>query len=473
MMVPRSYQFSSHTSASTFAPNEKYVTEVSARERSPVKVTGKKENAGSVNKPPKMLVLPPATPSKPVVIPTRTKNGGHKTNKESVSKGSILDKRVPYETSPIPVTPRQAASDPHPDTPSKPTSGASRRISDAKLRSAPRRSISSASPKSWGTLLSPPEESELRAGSFESTTTVGPSSSIRSLSTESMPSLDTDTESLSSVSNPSTPAFLAAHRSNGDRRQKSISTSVGEDCAIDHPLMPRTSRKPPDVVNDHESGDFTPPRPSPLARSRTYFKSNLTASFRKIRSAAQSISAFTPPVQREDYLARTLLSLDSHFPDERRPLPSPDPPDPALRRYLNPSTFSPAELHFHSEESPQVTRPSCTASIQLQTYQRRNGISDKATSPPVFAAAQQQVLDAVDGFPQLPSPRQREPRENSDFLRVIVLEMNMRKNGKLGDASPGRARLWLPARQAGKVMEDGEGMCEGPRVPNRWVALEA
>jgi hypothetical protein len=40
--------------------------------------------------------------------------------------------------------------------------------------------------------------------------------------------------------------------------------------------------------------------------------------------------------------------------------------------------------------------------------------------------------------------RQREPRENRDFLRVFVCEMNMRKSGKLSDEAVGHARLWLP-----------------------------
>lgn len=100
--------------------------------------------------------------------------------------------------------------------------------------------------------------------------------------------------------------------------------------------------------------------------------------------------------------------------------------------------------------------------------------SEKASSPPVFTS-QQQVLDAADGVPYVSLPRQREPRENSDFLRVIVLEMNMRKVGKLSDASPGRARLWLPARQTGKTaVEEGEGgKDERKGTPQRWAGVVA
>jgi len=454
---------------------------MSVQDRSGNKKAGKKEKVTSSAMPPKMFTPTPPTPSRPVVIPTRSGTGGWKKSRESVLREQSQSVQVPHDTSSTP--PSMAAllamtSQSEPDLQRQrevrrgSSSLASRRISNARQRDAPRRALSSSSPQSWDMLLSPPEESEPESGSFESDTTLAPSSSIRSHSTESMPSLETDNESLSSASNPATPGLFMGHRSGSDRRQKSLSTSVGEDCALDHPLLPRPPRKTLEEDSSEEPTDLLSPRPSPLSKSRSYFKSNLTASFRKIRSAAQSFSAFTaPPTQREDYLARTLLSMDSHFSDERRPLPSTDPPDPALRRYLNPLTFSPAELHFHSEESPQVTRPSCTASIQLQTYHRRNRGSDKASSPPVFSSAQQKALDAVDGLPQASSPRQREPRENSDFLRVIVLEMNMRKKGKLGDASPGRARLWLPARQPGKMVEEMAG--EGVKTPARWVGMRA
>jgi hypothetical protein len=64
-------------------------------------------------------------------------------------------------------------------------------------------------------------------------------------------------------------------------------------------------------------------------------------------------------------------------------------------------------------------------------------------------------------------PRQREPRENSDFLRVIVLEMCMRKAGKLSDDGMGRARIWLPPRECSKREEGVE-----IGVPKRWRAME-
>lgn len=62
--------------------------------------------------------------------------------------------------------------------------------------------------------------------------------------------------------------------------------------------------------------------------------------------------------------------------------------------------------------------------------------------------------------------RQREPRENSDFLRVIVLEMNMRRMGKLDAKASGRARVWLPPRRHSAQVEESNG-----EVPVRWMGV--
>jgi hypothetical protein len=88
--------------------------------------------------------------------------------------------------------------------------------------------------------------------------------------------------------------------------------------------------------------------------------------------------------------------------------------------------------------------------------------------------------------------RQREPRENSDFLRVVVLEMNMRRVGKLDGKAAGRARVWLPPRRMSVMVEmvggtaaagppvrglaavSASGAREGEgRVPERWIGIVA
>lgn len=486
MMVPRSYMYSSSTPARSAGHKKRENSILPVDQRKASKTAERKGKDSMATQPPKAFTPSPPSPSKPVVIPTRTRNGpgsGRKKTRESSTKDrKKITERThdptstpPSVTALLAMTPSsESASSLEVDARRRSFSLARLKMQESRYQATPRRTISSSSPQSWGVLLSPPEESEQESGSFETNTTLGPSS-LRSLSSESMPSLEADMDSLSSTSNPATPGLSNSGRMNNDRRQKSISSSVGEDCIEDHPLL--NTKLPQATLEDNSSDDepsLPPPTPSPFARSKSSFKSNLTASFRKIRSAAQSLSAFTaPPPQPQDYIARSLLSPESQFTDERRPLPSTKTPDPALRRYLNPVNISPAELHFHSEESPQVTRSSCTASIQLQTYRRRTCESDKASSPPVFTSAQQKAIDAVDGLPEIFSPRQREPRENSDFLRVIVLEMDMRKKGKLNDSSPGRARLWLPARQVGKAIDGDADVGQRRKIPIRWEGILA
>ena len=476
-MVPRAYRYNSPPSN----PSTKYNHEAKSLD-SGVERVSKNDKAAKSAKPPEMLT--PQSTTKPVVIPTKTRSGNHRKSRESMSNDRIR-KDVPssHDSSSTPSVAALLAMTSLPESKYHPRSGMKRKspihVGSGKLemrhREIPRRAFSSSSPQSWGILLSPPEEAEPESCSFESDTTLGPLSSIRSMSSDSMPSLGTDTESLHSNGDSSTPELAIGSRSGGERRQKSISGSKGEDCVLDHPLLPRTDRTNLEERCREDFLDELSPERKHSARSRSSFKSNLTASFRRIRSAAQSFSTFTvPAVLSDDYLSRSLLSISPQFTDERRPMPSGDTPDPALRRYLNPITISPSEFHHHLEaESSSSPQPDCKASVQLQTYRRKKGGSEKASSPPVFTS-QRQVLDAADGVPHVSLPRQREPRENSNFLRVIVLEMNMRKAGKLSDASPAKAKLWLPARQTGKNgAEDDGGESERNGIPQRWSVVNA
>ena len=101
--------------------------------------------------------------------------------------------------------------------------------------------------------------------------------------------------------------------------------------------------------------------------------------------------------------------------------------------------------------------------IQMQTYGgkpgKRKGLSNqKRTASPDPNSEAGRALQSASGM------RQREPRENSDFLRVVVLEMNMRREGKL---ETGRARIWLPPRQVSTQSSAGS------TVPDRWVGMSA
>ena len=451
---------------------------------------------------PGILSPPPSTPSKPVVIPTRTRHDGRRKSKDQLVVERKLPGEAKVEHDRTSVSPSMTALLAVTSIPASkrlsPSTGQRRAVDvrhDAKRAAqaqASRHALSSSNPLTWNLLLSPPNDGEVEIGSFSSDTTIGPSPSVRSLSIESMPSLEEDEESLYSASDPATPAILAGSRG---ERKKSLSTSKGKDCLMDHPLLPPPARSVDDTAESAEIEIGSPESRPAAPRTKTSFKSNLTASFRAVRSAARSFSDWTTPssnLNRDDHLSQSLLSLTLPYAVERRPLPWDDPPDPILRRYLNPTTLSAAEFHFH-EFSKEVDVKAC---IQLETYQRGDRPSQHASSPPIFPSKRQpwrkDALDTEDPLTSSLSPRQRELRENSDFLRVIVLEMNMRKVGKLPGTNPGRAKLWLPARQVGSTpaaVED-EGFAEAlafrggiapgglkrvhsKKIPARWAGMTA
>ncbi|TQB77505.1 hypothetical protein MPDQ_000045 [Monascus purpureus] len=293
--------------------------------------------------------------------------------------------------------------------------------------------------------------------------------SLRSMSTDSMPSLMPDVESPSSFQLSPTPS---TQRGLSERRHRQLARP--EDCASDHPLL---------QVESPEHDEFEPIRrdialpsagstKSTSSRSFPRFsaglKSNLTASLRAIKSAAQTVSTFAAPsVQPDDFLTRSLFAITPETTDDRRPPPMSGPPSPALRRYLNPTPISPAEMHTYHEypRGPSGSPSMCPVSIQMQTYHRsasrlrKNGSTD-------------QGISLFDPGIIPPMARQREPRENGDFLRMVVLEMNMRRSGKFRDDIPIRARIWLPPRKASANPSCGDYTDdEGNTVPARWVGI--
>ncbi|EXJ84171.1 hypothetical protein A1O3_04838 [Capronia epimyces CBS 606.96] len=321
--------------------------------------------------------------------------------------------------------------------------------------------------------------------------------SSRSLSSESMPSLlspdDYSTTDTASVS----PATV---RSPCDHRCRQMASS--EDCSSHHPLLSL------DDDDDSYSGATTPelaisPPTRPKQRSvaagkrPTSFKSSLTASLKALKSAAQTVSslATNPPLaQPDEFLSRSIFDFQPALTDDRRPPPSDEPPSAALRRYLNPNIFvppeSPAQLHFWVEEkrnpssSEADTRPKLKIKRKYQN-KKPTPVADEqgrikeprsstiqlppvvplatcipssirtanASSPPTWLEPDgtpsnkhraAQALWDDEASKAEGQPRPREPRENRDFLRVFVCEMNMRKCGKLSNDATGRAKLWLP-----------------------------
>jgi hypothetical protein len=308
--------------------------------------------------------------------------------------------------------------------------------------------------------------------------------SLRSLSSESIPSLDNDSTeaSLNDISSP----LNATSRSTSERRLRHLSSS--EDCAEDHPLLHFDHLDPdepplPEIVAVRPTPKLATKPNLPKSRTST-FRSNLTASLRAIKSAAQTVSsiAANPIIPPDDFLTRSVFSFAPELTDDKRPPPSADDPSPALRRYLNPPptlSDSPSELHFwhdhpstsrlpsskrKEEGSLETSSPPVPAAIPLQTCIPSAVRFPHASSPPTWLAADgtpksRDTADSLQAGSNI--ARQREPRENSDWLRILVLEMNMRRSGKFSEDAQSHARVALAPRKVDdKCVQPGR---------NRWI----
>ena len=254
------------------------------------------------------------------------------------------------------------------------------------------------------------------------------------------------------------------------KRDRARSLMTAEDSSLDHPLvvLPPSDDEDDCLILPTVSRKSSPPK------TKVSFKSNLTTSLRALKNATiSSIASFslsnaTTPTQRSGALPFSDEMLWSHpfifphFTSEVRPPSIHGTPTQAQRRYLNPTplTFEEQEAPFQQalHEPYLLEIASDVPVIPMQMYSRgkRKAIAKRAEED-ANPQAGKAMLNPV-------SVRQREPRENSDFLRVVVLEMNMRREGKL---ESGRARIWLPPRQAG-VSSDNSG-----KVPQRWKGVSA
>lgn len=292
------------------------------------------------------------------------------------------------------------------------------------------------------------------------------------LSSETMPSLDGSISSSPSYTSLTTPGSRSK-RPLPMRRMQSLSSPPGESVFNDPLSEPdldldsldfRVFDRPQGIEEKHNIIISESPR------RKSAFKSNLTASLKALRLAARSFSTLvTPMITPDDFLTRSIILIDPRVPftDERMPPRLEDTPTPALRRYLNPTTNAPIEAHIPASSLIQtMSATKCTASIQMQTYKISR--SAQGTSPSVIS--QRTQTGPEDLFADVaagPLARQRDMRENSDFIRVAVLEMAMRRKGKLDDQKPGRTRWALPPRQPStKPYEiDQNG------IPVRWVGI--
>ena len=334
-----------------------------------------------------------------------------------------------------------------------------------------------------------------------------------------------------------------------------VNTSASTDSSPTRNTYPTTEIIRP-VTNDMRNAFTTDPAqqsdsPSSFTTLTASFKSNLTASFNALASAARSFSNFTAPsLPPDDLLTRSLLAPNpsivqyqtvhypsARFPSEMRPKPIHGVPEPALRRYLNPgirtTTLSPSKAlgtgarrrelerirnaeeisrvgaevsraaplralpadlpsrhdfvrqvqqmgtdeknrrirrkdKFNSDEVSFTECENYEEMIPLKPFNRPVTGSNNITRPSqsqLQAQHQQQLPSPPSSPPSFSSSstlqnptytsRPREPRENSDFLRIVVLEMNMRRVGKLDSGATGKARIWLPPRRESENCDSG------------------
>ncbi|KAI1816787.1 hypothetical protein GGS20DRAFT_160021 [Poronia punctata] len=308
-------------------------------------------------------------------------------------------------------------------------------------------------------LLTPPGEFEEEGNSVQTDSGFTSPYSTRTGSFDSLPSLGhslspNNTQSDFSPVTPRGGKFRSPKRS-----LEPVTTPPGE--------LPEDPLSKARLENESDGNDFNgestaaaDKQTQVLAPFKLAFKSNLTASLRALRSAARSLSSFTASsIPPDDLLTRSILTIDSRVPftDERRPPVLEEEPSEAMRRYLNPAS------NVRPEVRGSTPTHSYTASIQMQTYRVQRSRAIPRTSRQTANTNSGKTPTAVVLLPT--GPRQREMRENPDFIRIAVMEHLMRKRGKLDDQREGHARWLLPPRKATtKPYEIGPG-----GVPVRWV----
>lgn len=330
-------------------------------------------------------------------------------------------------------------------------------------------------------LLSPPDTSPTED---DLSTCESPDSfSLRhTVSFDSIPSLGDSYATDAASSFDSSPYFAGARRTRSPAR-KSLEPvrSPPHILSDEHPLsIQLEDDECPIVLEPVDEEPAMSVFSEPFKPLKAAFKSNLTASLRALRSAAKTFSSINfPTIPPDDLLSRSILTIDPNVPytDERRPPVTEEMPSAELRRYLNPTTRA---LEAQPQDGPQRPR---LASIQMQTYKVQRGrvspsrnlpsalpTAASATGPGVVSGGSSPTTKS-ERAAMLPAVmRPREMRENPDFIRIAVMEMAMRKRGKLDDRKPGRARWALPPRKAPIKSADAEEI--GPNgVPTRWIPI--
>ena len=517
MFLPQSYNYIQRPRHSDHESRQEVRTSHRRAEESPKVqhghtkpvVTGSAQSAGSFD------IAPSAMLSKPVTIPSRRTQ---RLSNPVISSGrheeqvSARSKRTESLQSTDALSPSIAAllavtSIPRPRAhQARKRKESHRRISIDELvqewRDEARLRPTIGSHKSMDILLDStdqPEENRMLSDG-EATPTYD-SMCSRSTSSDSVPSLDLDDHSILSVGDPPTPEALRSERSSSfnAKRGSPRSLPISIDADGDHPLGHFSeSDNVFAEVRHSQSQSMTPSRP------KSSLKSNLTTSLQSLKSRAisslQSLNLNTVSSSHQAPSSSNTFSdaalwqhpyLFPRFSSEIRPSPFTGTPSSSDRRYFNPTPLNFEDQQSHYRQALHASLildhdESATPMIMMQTYSRekparsrrssRHGSKSRHAPDPATEAGR-----AMAGGP--PLVRQREPRENPDFLRVVVLEMNMRREGKLEETMGGRARIWLPARKTGsrKAAAEAEAGNRGAQkhrgrrrdvhIPRRWVSI--
>ncbi|KAH0490408.1 hypothetical protein TgHK011_001878 [Trichoderma gracile] len=438
------------------------------------------------------LTARPTTPSSPVQIPRTTSRDSYFDTAHPVRRHHNLRRKAPnHVRSPESLSPSVAAllavtDIPRPRRTQRRSRGpdklltADAIIADERSLSEKEFSWSLSRGSPMEVLMSPPDSLDEEFMGSD----CGSVSMARTSSVDSMPSLGDSfgTECISSIDSPRSSSPQPLHR----RKASPIRSCLGPirsppDSIVEHPLSPEPQDEDAlDSLRLESTGSdaTTSYQFIPFKPLRAVFKSNLTASLRALRSAAKSFSNLNfPTIPPDDLITRSILTMDPKVPyaDERRPPVTEEIPSAELRRYLNPTT----RLSRETQSRPLQQPGTFAASIQMQTYKiqrtrptdaaARNAYPSASPLSPSSAASQPAPTPVQDSMPPLPAMRQREMRENPDFIRIAVMEMLMRRRGKLDNSKPGRARWALPPRKTSTkpyaIGPDG--------VPERWVPLSA
>lgn len=312
-----------------------------------------------------------------------------------------------------------------------------------------------------------------------------------SWSTDSTPGLDHDDKSEVSWGSPSTVSSSHDHSAqyNLATEQRSVRPKAMQQIcslisAYDHPLNDAYDGEQEEVPLD-----IAISLPSAtLVESRSLLPTRLTSSLQTLRARAlsslQSFTLHNAFAFSADYSANAIDDdhnmLWSHsylFPrlsSEIRPEAFDETPCASQRHYFNPpaqnldqqrSSYREA-LHAHAGEAIEHV-----SMIPLKVYS--SSVTANVEHEVRVSADAQDKKDMMTVPQAAPAIHHREPRENNDFLRVAVLELNMRRAGKLDARAQGRARIWLPPREMPKDPRPTAQTCCRRGVPHRWRGVTA